>query len=414
MEQQQTQTKQKMNFSAYFTAKVAPAAKKIEEYRNRIVTISAIWTTVVVILSLSPVGSAVINTKNPVLGDSLALGLFYIAGPVIIFALLPVLTAKNIYHIFAKEILIPRLLGFWGKFTYTPPANIFAALYKVIKNKSGINGFFIELRGQKNSTISINPTILARLLEFSNVTYDDKITGKHADVDIELTELETYYTVKTRNREGQTKYRKSTTFKGVVFSAKMNKNFNGLTVLSYNNIDKHRAQYPKVSKGNISTMDLSDVLSLGRQVADMVDTIKNNTEGKSAGEVVMEAKDRAIAREQEKQQRKKEPLQDVMLEDPAFNQKFKMCSTDQIEARYIFTTAFTERFMKIAESFDYRIKAIFIDNNVYILVDRRKDWFKIPFFKSCEAPENYKDFLIEFSRLISIVEVLKLNQNTGM
>ena len=83
----------------------------------------------------------------------------------------------------------------------------------------------------------------------------------------------------------------------------MNKNFNGLTVLSYNNIDKHRAQYPKVSKGNISTMDLSDVLSLGRQVADMVDTIKNNTEGKSAGEVVMEAKDRAIAREQEKQQR---------------------------------------------------------------------------------------------------------------
>ena len=172
MEQQQTQTKQKMNFSAYFTAKVAPAAKKIEEYRNRIVTISAIWTTVVVILSLFPVGSAIINTKNPVLGDSLALGLFYIAGPVIIFALLPVLTAKNIYHIFAKEILIPRLLGFWGKFTYTPPANIFAALYKVIKNKSGINGFFIELRGQKNSTISINPTILARLLEFSNVTYD--------------------------------------------------------------------------------------------------------------------------------------------------------------------------------------------------------------------------------------------------
>ena len=56
----------------------------------------------------------------------------------------------------------------------------------------------------------------------------------------------------------------------------------------------------------------------------------------------------------------------------------------------------------------------YIDNNVYILVDRRKDWFKIPFFKSCEAPENYKDFLIEFSRLISIVEVLKLNQNTGM
>ena len=215
---------------------------------------------------------------------------------------------------------------------------------------------------------------------------------------------------KERDREGKTSYQKRTTFKGVVFSATMNKKFKGLTVLSYSNIDKNRAQYPHVTKKEIGTMNLTDVLNFGRQVADVVDLVKEYQQGKSKEELEQQAKNSSLAQKAVKT----EPLQDVMLEDPMFNKKFKMCSTDQVEARYIFTTGFMERFMKMGECFNYKIKAIFLDNNVYILIDQRKDWFQIPFFKSGLDPANYKQFLIEFSRLLSIVEVLKLNQNIGM
>ena len=408
MEQQQAE--QKINFSTYFTSKVAPAAEKIEKYRKKIITLAAIYGGIICTIFILIAVSVLVFPSKLLFNEKLLCAALFIFVPILCFICGPLFTIKKIYNIFTKEILIPRLLGFWGKFAYFPPANIFTAIYKSIKNKTGFKGIISELRGAKQTNISINPTILARLLKFSSISYDDKIVGKHADTDIELTELETYYMTKERDREGKTSYQKRTTFKGVVFSATMNKKFKGLTVLSYSNIDKNRAQYPHVTKKEIGAMNLSDVLNFGRQVADVVDLVKEYQQGKSKEELEQQAKNSSLAQKAVKT----EPLQDVMLEDPMFNKKFKMCSTDQVEARYIFTTGFMERFMKMGECFNYKIKAIFLDNNVYILIDQRKDWFQIPFFKSGLDPANYKQFLIEFSRLLSIVEVLKLNQNIGM
>ena len=163
-------------------------------------------------------------------------------------------------------------------------------------------------------------------------------------------------------------------------------------------------------------MNLNDVLSFGKQLADITDAIKTEMDGKSLKEF---AEERANMPEQKQnntgdKSKIHDTLQDVYLEDPMFAKRFKMCSTDQIEARYIFTTAFMSRFMKVAETFNYKLKAIFIDNNVYILINADKNWFELPFFKSCTDATNYKEFLVDFSRLISIVDVLKLNQNIGM
>lgn len=106
--------------------------------------------------------------------------------------------------------------------------------------------------------------------------------------------------------------------------------------------------------------------------------------------------------------------QDVMLEDPEFRDMFSVYSNDQVEARYILTTAFMERFKKMEKSFNGGIKAIFIDNKIYILVDDRKNWFEIPFFKSATDINNYKEFINDFTKLLAIIETLKLNENIGL
>ena len=72
------------------------------------------------------------------------------------------------------------------------------------------------------------------------------------------------------------------------------------------------------------------------------------------------------------------------------------------------------RILKLGEAYKWKIKAIFINNNIYILIDVRKNWFEMPFFKSSIDINNYKEFLNDFTKLLAITEVLKLNQNIGM
>ena len=160
---------------------------------------------------------------------------------------------------------------------------------------------------------------------------------------------------------------------------------------------------------------------MGGAIKDLANTVKD-MKGKSPEEIEAALKEKYGENQADNNKYGNcSEFEDVFLEDPLFTSKFKLCSTDQIEARYIFTTAFINRFMKIAEKFNYKLHAIFINNNVYILIDtgrgfqlKQKNWFEIPFFKSCSDAQNYQDFLNDFSRLLGIVETLKLNQNIGL
>ena len=62
----------------------------------------------------------------------------------------------------------------------------------------------------------------------------------------------------------------------------------------------------------------------------------------------------------------------------------------------------------------YKINGEFNNKKLYIVLSSDKNWFEIPFFKSCSDPNNYKEFLNDFTRLLGIVETLKLNQNIGL
>lgn len=346
-------------FVDYFHSKVLPSANTVEKTRSKIITVFSIWSVIVLVPSLLFTIALLPKTFSM---ESIVGFVLPMLFPVVFLIVIPLNLVRKLYGLSAKKRILPVLLGFWGNYSYIPPINIITAIYNVIKEKSGFAGLMAEFQKDKSTEISVNSEILARLLYFENISYDDKIAGKFEDMDIEIAELTTSYT--TRDKDNKPTVH--TTFKGVVFSAVMNKSFNGMTAISYDSIDRNRLDNPRVHGFSVT---------------------ENKAQVRS---------------------------EKVHLEDPEFRKHFEVFSNDQIEARYILTTAFMNRFLKLSQAFDGRIKAIFINKNIYILIDVRKDWFEIPFFKSAVDLNNYRVFINDFTKLLSILDTLKLNQNIGM
>ncbi len=342
-------------FMSYFYKTVQPVTLSIEKMRQKYFNLFKVYATVATCIWLvlllffaQPIFAGNVTQENLAF-IFVGSGFFFV-----VFIALPYSFLRSNYSNNAKKTILPVLLQYWGEFYYHPAYNLGYKLYTMLENKKRAKGFGDEFsKGIQYSDISINDFVLERLLYFDNLTYDDEIIGIFNDIRVEFSELETYYI--TRDSKGRTS--KHTTFDGMVFSAKLNKKFKGTTALSYENIDKNR---------------LASTRYMDRQ----------------------------------------ERFEDVILEDPEFTKRFKMASTDQIEARYIFTTAFMERFMKVAQRYNYRVKAIFIDENVHILIDTLgKNWFEFSLSKPCTNFTSYQEFLTDFTGLLSIVDTLKLSED---
>ena len=388
----QKNAKKSQQFVDYFNQNIVPQAQELESTREKFVNIVKIWSIIVAGITLV-LAIAVIPPKITSVEALYAPLLVIAIGCIVGYT--PVEFIRRVFSYNSKKKILPSLLSFWGKFSYIPPVNFYVAIYSAIKNKTGVAGFIQEITKDKTSNISINHAILKRLLDYNDVRYDDKIVGIFNDIKVELCELETAI-VRRDSKKGTSR---QTTFKGVIFSAVMNKKFKGMTAISNTNLDINMLDHPRIGFDNFNA---TDILNIGKQLIqtayDKKQLIQKNNE-----------------LEKEEQEIKELPRsKEVRLEDPVFRQHFKVYSTDQIEARYILTTAFMNRILKLGEAYKWKIKAIFINNNIYILIDVRKNWFEMPFFKSSIDINNYKEFLNDFTKLLAITEILKLNQNIGM
>ena len=103
----------------------------------------------------------------------------------------------------------------------------------------------------------------------------------------------------------------------------------------------------------------------------------------------------------------------VNLEDPEFERIFDVYSTDQVEARYLLTTAFMRRFveLKIAKG---RVEAVFWNQKVYFFVTCGKDMFELPLDKNVADMKHYQEILLDFARILRAIDMLKLEQDIGL
>lgn len=109
-------------------------------------------------------------------------------------------------------------------------------------------------------------------------------------------------------------------------------------------------------------------------------------------------------------------LEAVKLEDPRFEDRFEVYSSDQIEARYLLTPAFMERMLSVADAFGKaRLRACFRDDRLYMLIPYRQNLFEAAsLHKSVLETASLRTVLRQIQELRGIVDALKLNQRLGL
>lgn len=109
-------------------------------------------------------------------------------------------------------------------------------------------------------------------------------------------------------------------------------------------------------------------------------------------------------------------LQRVVLEDSVFEKEFEVFATDQLEARYLLTTAFMERMLKVREAYkSNKIQFGFFDNYLLIAINTKKNMFETTsLFRSCTNRKMIDETFEQFTSIMAIIDILKLNQRTGM
>lgn len=105
----------------------------------------------------------------------------------------------------------------------------------------------------------------------------------------------------------------------------------------------------------------------------------------------------------------------VNLEDPEFEKYYDVYSNDQIEARYLLTTAFMNRMVELAKKgIGKNITLSFEHGNVNIAVGSAKDWFELPITKSANDIMVYRAIVLEIITILSIIDSLRLDVNIGL
>ncbi len=108
-------------------------------------------------------------------------------------------------------------------------------------------------------------------------------------------------------------------------------------------------------------------------------------------------------------------LQKVALEDSLFEKEFEVYSNDQLEARFLLTTAFMERMLKVRKAYkSHKLQFSFFDNKLLIAIDCKKNMFEsTSLFRKTTDRQLINETFEQFISVMAIIELLKLNQRTG-
>ena len=109
--------------------------------------------------------------------------------------------------------------------------------------------------------------------------------------------------------------------------------------------------------------------------------------------------------------------QKVVLEDSKFNKIFNAYSSDQVEARYLLTTSFMERFKNLQSAFGAKVVkcSFYDDNKLMIAISTNKNLFEIgSLYKSVYDKNFMKQFYRELSSIYYLIDYFKLDEKTGL
>jgi hypothetical protein len=105
----------------------------------------------------------------------------------------------------------------------------------------------------------------------------------------------------------------------------------------------------------------------------------------------------------------------VILEDSEFNKAYTAYSDDQVESRYLLTTAFIERYKEINVAFKSIFqRAEFKDDKLYILIKTKENLFEFCDSKKATSLNSFNKPFEELYSIIKLIDHFKLNQKIGL
>lgn len=105
----------------------------------------------------------------------------------------------------------------------------------------------------------------------------------------------------------------------------------------------------------------------------------------------------------------------VSLEDPSFEKYFDVRSTDQIEARFLLSTSFMQRLLDLGAMFENKIECSFFDKKLLIAIASSENRFEpVSGFKEINFYDSAKKIVTQIATIIEIIEILKLDEKTGL
>lgn len=213
---------------------------------------------------------------------------------------------------------------------------------------------YTDITSGKYFIIDNEDIINSKLIEQYNVSHTcDEIYGSYKNVNLTISEK--ILTLKTRKSDNRIEKRKI--FEGLFILINMNKKFSGHTIIRQKRFFK-----------NLEFNPFS-----------------------------------------------KDEFEKVNLEDVEFKKLFEVITTDQIEARYILTTAFIDRFKKLIKVFSTKKIGCSLHNNkILISVNINKNSFECTKLLFPTTYSVTKKVFDEIISILKIIEILKLNNTLGL
>lgn len=106
----------------------------------------------------------------------------------------------------------------------------------------------------------------------------------------------------------------------------------------------------------------------------------------------------------------------ITLEDPIWEKRFNVYSEDEVEARYLVTTAFMERFLNLNTAFGVnKAKCSFYKDQIIFAISTNKNLFEVGnlFTPTTEILGWYK-FINELSSILDMIDYFKINEKTKL
>ncbi len=375
-------------FTSFFKNEFAPILREVEAMRKNYLNL---YYMIIVAAILIAVGFYFF-------GKSYEIG--FVLGMAVVVTVVVLKYLKIIYALNVKKKVMTKLLSFWGNFTFSTPD----MLKMILKWAS---------------------ELLYDYSDLSLYTYTQRQNnGKKVrfyDVDIDKDESESCARYIDENYRRRIEYGKEN-FKDdpdAVYAASLLlfPNFNRCDVLDiFKGIYKDlnvtiRTVHMKDVNYTKKTTQIGPVKFKGRKLKDLFNgvlvtsTVNKNFNG------------RVVVRKEKGWMNKLDGFMlppKVALEDPLFESIFEVYADDQVEARYLLTTAFMERLIAVANNNQFDVICSFENGLLNIGLQKKDKWFDVDLFKPATILSNYKKMLIDLSKILSVIDTLKLEQKIGM